>query len=190
MDTDNDTERLFWRGFPIVRGMALLAFEPKGLSGILIHEIKYNHRKDLARALGRLMGQQWMERGLLEGIDVIVPVPLHWRRRWSRGYNQSNEIAKGMSAVSGIPVRSKAIKRRRNNRSQTKMKRENRWGNVTGLFALVEGKAATSLAGKHVLLVDDVITTGATLTALGALIADGVPGARVSVGGAARPLFF
>lgn len=190
MEPNNETERIFWGAFPIVRGMALFAFEPKGVSGTLIHEIKYNHRKDLARALGRLMAQQFLARGLLDGIDVIIPVPLHWRRQWSRGYNQSNELAKGLSAISGIPVLSNAIKRGRNNRSQTKMNRDERWNNVKGLFALVEGNATRALEGKHILLVDDVITTGATLTAIGMLVDHEIPRCRISVAGAARPLFF
>lgn len=180
----NGTEQLFWGTFPIARGMILMPYEPKGLSGTLIHQIKYNHRHDLAQSLGRLMGHQWQSRGLLNDIDILIPVPLHWRRQWARGYNQSNEIAKGLSSVTGIPVVSHAIKRNRNNRSQTKMHTTERWANVQDLFQVVD---STALIGKHLLLVDDVITTGATLTALGLLLTREVPSCTLSVAGAARP---
>ncbi len=188
--SQRDVEALFWGRFPIVQAWALCVFEPKGVSGTLIHHIKYRHRKDLAYSLGRLMAEQWRTQGLMMDVDLIVPVPLHWRRQWMRGYNQSHEIAKGIAQVMGIPIAAKAVRRRQNNRSQTKLSHDQRWNNVAGLFALASGaKGAQALAGKHVLLVDDVITTGATLAALGSLIAREVPGVRISVAAAARPVF-
>ena len=185
-----EVEALFWGAFPIVQASAVCIFEPKGVSGALIHHIKYRHRKDLARSLGRLMGQRFRDQGIMTDVDLIVPVPLHWRRQCMRGYNQSHEIAKGLAQVMGIPIAAKAVRRCQNNRSQTKLSHEQRWNNVMGLFALANGaKGAQALAGKHVLLVDDVITTGATLAALGGLIAREVPGVKISVAAAARPVF-
>ena len=94
-----------------------------------------------------------------DGIDIIVPVPLHWKRRIKRGYNQSYYIAKGISEATGIPVNTKIIKRIVNNPTQTHLSHSERQNNVNGIFKL---KKPELIEGKHVLLVDDVITTGAT----------------------------
>lgn len=126
----------------------------------LIHGFKYHSNKELARELGREMARRAMSAGFLSEYEVIVPVPLHEKKRRIRGYNQSQLIAEGMSQVSGIPVVSDALLRTVFASTQTALSADQRFLNVKDDFAL--GPGAPRLAGKAVLLVDDVFTTGAT----------------------------
>jgi len=134
--------------------------DPDLMRGI-IHNLKYRNKRSLARRLG-----EWMAGTLQggEGFDVVIPVPLHSARRRERGYNQSDLLAREVAAHLGIPFLTRALKRVKNTRSQTGLKREERLLNVQGAFR-VKDKPAVS--GKAVLLVDDVTTTGATLKACG-----------------------
>jgi len=134
--------------------------DPDPMRGI-IRNLKYRNKRSLARRLG-----EWMAGSLPggEGFDAVIPVPLHSARKRERGYNQSELLAREVAARLGIPVLTRALKRVRNTRSQTGLKREERLLNVQGAFR-VKDKPAVS--GKAVLLVDDVTTTGATLEACG-----------------------
>jgi ComF family protein len=138
--------------------------DPDLMRGI-IHNLKYRNKRSLARRLG-----EWMAGTLQggEGFDVVIPVPLHSARRRERGYNQSDLLAREVAAHLGIPFLTRALKRVKNTRSQTGLKREERLLNVQGAFR-VKDKPAVS--GKAVLLVDDVTTTGATLEACGEALA-------------------
>ena len=112
--------------------------------------------------MGRMMAKELMRSGLYEGIDAIVPVPLAKKRERERGYNQSLELAKGVSEVTGLPIADKVVVRTKFVGSQTQRGRWERNENVENVFELVDGD---SINGKHLLLIDDVVTTGATIIA-------------------------
>ena len=129
---------------------------------ILVHDTKYHHFSKLGITLGRLMGHEGLSCGTFSGVDALVPVPLHWIRHLRRGYNQSLMLCKGISEVSGIAVSDGNLMRTRNNRSQTLLSHAERQQNKRGLFGL---KHPEEFYGKHIMLVDDVFTTGATIDA-------------------------
>lgn len=181
---DNPMARMFWGLFEIERAAAFFYYEPGGIAARLIHHIKYHGREDLALSLGEMFARKLLEAGpdesdshFFDDIDVIVPVPLAKERQRQRGYNQSERIARGISDVTGIPLCLSALKRLSFQGSQTQLNVVARRENVERTFTLAD---ETAIAGKHVLLVDDVMTTGATLKAcsLQLNIANGV---RVSI---------
>ena len=137
----------------------------------LVHQLKYGDRPDYARVLGRWMARAGAE--LLAEADVIVPVPLHPRRLWQRRYNQAALLAQAVGQASGTPVRLQAVDRIKQTQSQVGMTRSERAANIQGAFRLTPEGAA--LRGSRVLLVDDVLTTGATANAVSrALLRGGV----------------
>jgi ComF family protein len=126
----------------------------------LVHSLKYGDRLDLAPMMGRWIAHAGRE--LLAGADALVPVPLHWRRLWARRFNQSAMLAKAISAESGVPVAGGALKRTKPTAQQVGLSRSERATNVQGAFKVPqEGKAA--VAGRRLILVDDVLTSGATV---------------------------
>lgn len=128
----------------------------------LLMKMKYFGHPEIGEFLGRCTARELLPSGFFEGIDVLVPVPLAKERQRERGYNQCEWIVKGIAAVTGIAMRTDAVVRTVSNESQTHKNRAERAANVQGIFAL---QNAEGLAERHVLLVDDVITTGATLAA-------------------------
>lgn len=147
------------------RAAALWIFDAAGTLQRLQHALKYGNRPTLGVQLGRLVGEAWREAGEAAPPDLIVPVPLY-RRRWlERGYNQSERLATGIADRLGAPVRTDLLARPRATRSQTALSQPERWRNVERAFALA---APEAVAGRHVLLVDDVLTTGATSVAAAA----------------------
>lgn len=155
----NYMERLFWSRIPIERAAAFFHHDGIKVRSIL-YNLKYYSRPDVAFDMARIYAEELDESDFFAGIDCIVPVPLHWRRRLKRRYNQSDYIAKGLSKHTGIPVLTNVVKRVVNNPSQTKMNSIDRKQNVERIFCLTQPE---KIRGKHVLLVDDVITTGSTL---------------------------
>jgi ComF family protein len=128
--------------------------------------------------LGRWYGRYLKQSELYDDVDVVVPVPLHWWRQLRRGYNQSEYLARGIAEELGAKVDVRSLKRSRYNRSQTSRHKAERWGNVEGIFKV---KRPAALDGKHILLVDDVFTSGATIMSLGSAILEAAPAARLSV---------
>lgn len=123
------------------------------------------------------MAAELLDSGFFEGVDVIIPIPLHKKKQQIRGYNQSECIARGIAAVTGIAVCVESVVRRKNTETQTRKSVFERWENVDGIFEL---NHADSLTGKHILIVDDVLTTGATTIACASQLAE-VEGIRISV---------
>lgn len=162
---DNSMTRLFWKIIPIERAAALFFYEAQSQSSNVIYKLKYGHRPDIAEDMGRIAAAEFARDGFFDGIDAIVPVPLAKNRLRERGYNQSVEIAKGMSAVAGIPVLTEVANRDKFVKSQTTMDRWQRQANVASVFHLRNGSL---IAGKHVLIVDDIVTSGATIASLAA----------------------
>src|SRR6266581_5665379 len=128
----------------------------------LVHALKYQDRTDLAPAMGRWMARAGRE--LLEKADALVPVPLHWRRGWSRRYNQSGALARAIERQSGVKVTSEALRRVRPTEQQIGLSRPQRASNVQGAFKVAADRSA-DIQGRRVVLVDDVLTSGATVDA-------------------------
>ena len=134
-----------------------------GKTGKLLKDIKYRGNKGLGVFLGRRFGERLKENPTIVEIDLIVPVPLHPKRMLKRGYNQAELIATGMSEILSIPVQSNVFKRVKYSSSQTKKGREGRANSSQGIFEMVD---SPQLEGKHILIIDDVITTGATMESM------------------------
>lgn len=174
---DNLVERNFWGKFPVERATSFLYYAKGGDVRQLLYELKYHGNQEVGEVMGRVMASELMRSRFFDGIDLIVPVPLHQRKERRRGYNQSECLARGISAVTGIPMDVKVIIRSRYNETQTRKGQYERWENVRNLFACISPEG---LEGKHVLLVDDVLTTGATVVSCADALAD-IPGLRISV---------
>lgn len=169
----NVVERLFWGRIPIERANALLRYRIDSASRHIFFKFKYHDRPDVGHFFGRVMARDLCSTGFFDGIDVIVPLPLHPHKERNRGYNQSEALARGVAAITGLSVLTGAVARIIDTPTQTHLTPDERRRNVHGAFRLVRPEAVT---GRHVLLVDDVLTTNATLMACAEamLAADGV----------------
>lgn len=176
-EPDNAVERAFWGRIPVERGCALFFFDKGSRYRTLLHKLKYKQRKDIGLTLGKMLGRELLESGNYQTIDTIVPVPLHPKKQYRRGYNQSEQIAAGIAQVTAWEINATALIRTTHTETQTRKTRLERWENVSRVFRVREEAA---LRNKHILLVDDVITTGATLEACATQLLK-VAGCRVSV---------
>ena len=143
----------------------------------LIHLLKYKANKEIGYFLGEIMGNSLLSGSRFSNIDYVVPLPLYPDKEFKRGYNQAALICHGISAVTNIPTMENNIIRQRPTETQTRKHRSERWLNVDGSFAV---KTISSIIGKNILLVDDVITTGASLEACGQAILN-VAGTSLSI---------
>ena len=175
---DNPLAERLRNEFPIVQASAFLWFVAGSSWQRAIHGFKYYNRWRTARDLGAWYGGNLADSGLYGSVDCIVPVPLHTRRLLARGYNQAAYIAEGIASRMGVPVEDRVVRRLRNNPSQTTRSSAGRWENVRDLFAVARPGA---LAGRHVLLVDDVVTTGSTLLSCTEALLRAVPDCRASI---------
>lgn len=163
----NPIEKIFYGRVHIEAAMSLLYFTPASMVQQLIHQVKYKGQEELAIYLGKLIGGELLTSPRFSEIDLILPLPLFKSREKQRGYNQSALLGQGISEITGIPLTKNALKRVRASATQTKKSREDRWQNVEGLFTTDKDHF---LENKRILLVDDVITTGATLDACSSAI--------------------
>jgi len=163
LHTENPFTERFWGRIDLKAGAACYHFSKSGRTQQLLHQLKYEGKRGVGVEIGRLYGNVLRDAAAFRGIGLIVPVPLHPRKLHSRGYNQAAMFAKGLSISMGLPWR-EVLQRRTFTPSQTRKSRMERFENVAQAFALRKGE---DLQGKHLLLVDDVITTGATLEACG-----------------------
>ena len=159
---ENVMAKLFWGQIKLEKATALFYYEPHAETAQILYELKYKNHPEIGVVMGRMMAKELMKSGLFEDIDALVPVPLAKKREHERGYNQSLELAKGVSEVTHLPIANQVVRRTKFVDSQTHRGRWERNENVEGVFELVDGD---SLSGKHVLLIDDVVTTGATIIA-------------------------
>lgn len=174
---DNPVARLFWGRCLIEKAASFSFYTRDSRIRKLIHQLKYKGVREIGAELGRIYATSLMASGFLEGIDLIIPVPLHPAKKRKRGFNQSEYISAGISEASGIPVDTLSLARSKKSATQTRKSRYGRWSNVEGIFIL---KFPEAVAGRHILLVDDVITTGSTLEACAGEILK-VENTRVSV---------
>lgn len=175
---DNPVARMFWGLVPIINASAFFFFIHGNGYRELIHGFKYYGRWADAYEMGRWFGGELTRCGLYSGVDVVIPVPLHLRKRLKRGYNQSEYIARGIADSLGIPVDTSSVKRRKHNPSQALKQHKERWENVDGIFSV---RNSSTLSHHHVLLVDDVLTTGATITSCAETILNAAPDSIISI---------
>lgn len=157
----NPVEQLFWGRCSVHRAAAFSYYTRGSRIRNLIHNLKYRGIREVGTELGSIYGSILKNSGFLNGVDMILPVPLHPSKERKRGYNQSLIICEGISSVTGIEVRTDALVRPVKTQTQTRRSRFERWTNVEGIFQVKDA----GVAGKHILLVDDVITTGSTIEA-------------------------
>ncbi len=148
---------------PFVTGTAMFIYQKGGRIQTLIQSIKYNGSKEVARQMGQLYGEILREASLYREIEVILPVPIHPKKKKTRGFNQSAWFGRGLSKAMDIPLLLDVLKRDIAGESQTKHNRWERAENLLNAFSLAD---KTPLKDKHLLLVDDVLTTGATLESI------------------------
>ena len=173
----NPVAAIFYGRIPLQHAFSWLFYTRGSLSQMLIQQVKYRSNLELGRYLGSIMAEAMLEANLFNDVDALVPLPLNRKKLARRGYNQSMLICEGMSEVLGKPVETVAVIRSKFTQTQTKKNRLQRWLNVEQVFDL---KEAHAIEGKHVLLVDDVITTGATMEACGQVLLQ-VPGLKLSL---------
>jgi ComF family protein len=157
---DNPVAQLFWGRTNITKAAAFSYYTRGSRIRKIIHSLKYKGIKEIGFEMGRIYAISLKASGFFEDIDVIVPVPLHPSKQRKRGFNQSETITSGISEVSGLQVDSKTLRRVSFSDTQTRRSRYERWLNVEGIFNIADPEI---FRGKHVLLVDDVITTGSTI---------------------------
>ncbi|HRY31451.1 MAG TPA: ComF family protein [Bacteroidales bacterium] len=161
-DPENPVSRVFWGRARLEEAAACYYYLRGNRVQRLIHNLKYRGEEELGAFLGEKYGKEIAESGAFAGIDLIIPVPLHPAKLKKRGYNQSEAIARGLGRAMGRETVPDLLYRCRATETQTRKTRYNRWENVNNLFDV---KDVESFRGKHLLLVDDVVTTGATAEA-------------------------
>lgn len=176
-DEDNMIINLFAGRLRLNRATALFHFEQGSRFRKLLHQLKYKNNFEIGILLGRELGAEMIKSKKFDSLDAIIPVPLHAKRKKERGYNQSEMIGKGISEVLKVPQLTDVFLRNEYTKTQTQMTREERWKNVSGKFVVEKSHL---IENKHILLVDDVVTTGSTLEASGDILLN-VKGLSLSI---------
>ncbi len=174
---NNPVEKLLWGRMHVQKATAWLHYGKGSMVQRLLYELKYNGQQQLGVYLGESMAHDLMKDGFLNDIDVLIPIPLHKKKQYKRGYNQSHLLAEGLAKVSGIEVDKTSVIRQIANPTQTRKSRSSRWENVSNIMKVVD---TMKLEGKHVLLVDDVITTGSTMEAMTSVM-ETIPKIKISI---------
>jgi ComF family protein len=174
---DNPVMKLFWGRVNIHSASSLYLFNKGGTVQRLIHQLKYRGKKEIGVSIGKFYGRELKTALLFSSVALVVPVPLHRIKLKKRGYNQSEAFASGLAETLELENCNTALARVRMAETQTKKSRYERWKNVENIFQVIE---PAKLKGKHILLVDDVVTTGSTLEACAQRILE-IPGTKVSV---------
>ena len=175
--TGNPVERKFYGRIPVINAASAYFFTKDSLIESLVYELKYKGNKAIGFYMGQMMGHLLQNNRRFNDVDIIVPLPLNARRLKKRGYNQSVMLSEGITSVWSKPIVTNAVIRKINTETQTHKGRITRWENMDGVFAVDE---PSLLQDKHVLLVDDIVTTGASLEACGAEILK-VAGTKLSI---------
>ena len=157
---NNEMAKLFWGQIPIEKGVALFYYEGHSQVSNIIYTLKYGNQPDIGVKMGRIVAKEYYGNDFFNDIDMIIPIPLAKKRLRKRGYNQSMEIAKGVNEITDIPIAGNIVSRQAFVGSQTDKDRWGRMKNVEGVFHL---DTPEKIRGKHLLIIDDVVTTGATV---------------------------
>lgn len=166
LHANNPLEKIFWGRIPVTSAMSEVYFSKESIIQNMIHEFKYRGNKNAGRYFGNLMGKSLINCNRIK-VDMIIPLPLFEKKEKMRGYNQAEILCDGISEIINKPVIKKNVIRKVFTDTQTKKHRTERWKNVENTFHVTNSQ---QLEGKHILLVDDVVTTGATLEACGSEI--------------------
>ncbi len=151
---------------------AYASYRRKNLTANIVHSLKYYRNPEAGIVMGQMAARARLREGIFDGVDMLVPIPITWRRRMQRGYNQAELIARGISKVTGVPVRTDIMRRRRHTESQTHFEFHERMERQTGIFEFARG-GHEAVSGKCVMLIDDVITTTATMRAATSVLLTG-----------------
>lgn len=168
-NSQNAFMQKFYGRLKLEFAISYLHFYKEGITQQILHNIKYRGQPEIGEKLGEWFGRELSESGLADTWDTVIPIPLHISKEKRRGYNQSNYLASGIASAMEIEKAFHAVVRSRKSETQTRKTRQERWENVEGIF---EVRKVEQILGKHVLLVDDVVTTGATLESCGRAILD------------------
>ena len=174
--TPTKLDQLFWAPLRIEHTCAIYYYQKGAVSQSLLRALKYDFKAPLGIYLGEQMAAMLISHPI-RNVDAIIPVPIHPKKKFSRGYNQSELLARGVAKAWGIPVLKNIAQKKKHTVSQTKNDRFGRWANVQDMFKTQAGIAHF----KHILIIDDVITTGATLVALSAAIKTVAPNVQISL---------
>ncbi|TAL60685.1 MAG: ComF family protein [Bacteroidetes bacterium] len=177
LKADNPVHKLFWGRVNIHSASAMYLFNKESKVQHLIHQLKYRGKKEIGISLGRYYGRELKKSLLFSSADMVIPVPLHLKKLKKRGYNQSEVFVQGLAESLKVVNGSDLLIRTYASQTQTQKSRFDRWKNVEEIFKVT---APEKIAGKHILLADDVVTTGSTLEACANKILE-VPGTKVSV---------
>lgn len=161
-ENHNILHEIFMGRIKLEQMVAFLYFKKGGMVQEIIHQFKYKNRTEVGNTLGEIYAYELMQCNWINNIDFLIPIPLHGKKLKKRGFNQSEEFAKGLSKILDLPLRSDLLSRAIFSETQTRKSKYQRWENVKDIFEL---KNPEQLKDAHVLLVDDVITTGATIEA-------------------------
>lgn len=174
---ETKAEKLFWGRAKLKAIYAMLYYEKTNTTKPILEALKYHNRPDVGLEFGKMIGHKLKSIKAFYDVDALIPVPIHPRKKYIRGYNQSEQLAKGISEQFHVFVDKSSVYRTKNTKSQTKLGRFIRWDNVQDMFALRE-----SIKGyKHVAIVDDVITTGSTIESIVQKIEAFAPHIQISV---------
>lgn len=177
-EKENPICKIFWGRTIVEHATAYYFFSKKGKVQHLIHQLKYKKAREVGVFIGEIMGRDLLESDFYNNIDIIIPVPLHPKKEKKRGYNQAEIFALGLSKSMNIPINKTALIRTYASETQTKKSRFKRWENVKEIFSVTPTE---DLKNKHILIVDDVITTGATLEACINMLINNIDGIKISV---------
>lgn len=185
LEAENPVRDRFSSFAPVYQASALYFYDSEPVWRDVIHRLKYRGEWHLAYVMGRWYGEVLRDVDLYADVDIILPIPLHPMKILKRGYNQSAYIAEAMAREMGVKVDCRAVRRVKNNPSQTTKNGMTRWQNVESIFRVCRPER---LQGKHILVVDDVLTTGATIASCIMAIYAAVPDCRISVVALATPI--
>lgn len=177
LEKNNLIEMLFWGRVVLQKACSFLYFRKGNRVQNSIHALKYKSKREIGIYLGELLAKDLKKNNWLDDIDIIIPVPLYYKKQLIRGYNQSEEFAKGLIKGSNLRIENNVLQRIIPSETQTKKSRYKRWENVNEHFKLNQ---TDIIKGKHILIVDDVITTGATIEACAQKLLS-VEGTKISV---------
>lgn len=173
----SDFDKIFWGRVQIDSTFAMYRFQKKSAIQKLLFQLKYKHGASVGQVFGKRIGKRLLNNEKYRGIEILLPVPLHPKKQFIRGYNQSMALAQGISESTGISISESLLKRNTNNSSQTRKGRFQRWDNVDSVFSVSEKIKAYN----HIAIIDDVVTTGSTIEALIQSIRKIHPEVKISV---------
>jgi ComF family protein len=176
-DRENQLNNVFWGRVNLEAVASYLFFHKGSTVQHLLHQLKYKGRQEVGLRLGKWYGQELRQADIFRDTELIIPVPLHPRKLRKRGYNQSQMFAEGLAAEMKTTLETGCLYRKINSKTQTRKTRYDRWENVENIFAVNHPE---KIKGRHILLVDDVLTTGATLEACAQALLE-IPGVKISV---------